>query len=209
MQNVDSGFPNAFPRSLSPAAATEITREKGRDDAQTSRQVIKRLTRRCVRDAALALPRAACVALALCLGATSSNAALLGAEGFTVPPLACFGTAPVETYDMSSVASDLSGVTYDPETDTFFVVNNGDAIAYEIQLPDTLLGRWNLKVGTFEKFQSSRQLPVSPVSVKMAKKQCTCWDNNPFYLSPQSKPTHYALLKLLMRPRRFMSSGVR
>jgi hypothetical protein len=42
-------------------------------------------------------------------------------------PLRC-GTAPVETYDMSTVASDLSGVTWNPETETVFVVNNGGAV---------------------------------------------------------------------------------
>ena len=82
---------------------------------------------------------------AMCALPSSVQGAALGAEGWIVPPLACFGDAPVETFDMSVVVSDLSGVTFDPETATFFVVNNGDAIAYEIALPNTLLGRWNLK----------------------------------------------------------------
>ena len=47
----------------------------------------------------------------------------------------------METWALSSVPADLSDVTYNPETGTFFVVANSDAVAYELQLPDTLLVR--------------------------------------------------------------------
>jgi hypothetical protein len=87
---------------------------------------------------------AALASVLLCAVASVNAAGTVGNEGFTVPPLACFGPAPVKSYDMTSVASDLSGATYDPESGNVFVVNNGAAIVYEITLPDTLVGRWDL-----------------------------------------------------------------
>jgi len=57
------------------------------------------------------------------------------AHSQVVPPLACFGTSPIVKYDISEVASDLSGVAPGEGT-SFFFVNNGDAIIYEIDLAD-------------------------------------------------------------------------
>ena len=67
-------------------------------------------------------------------GIAAAHGATIGNEGFTVPPLACFGDAPKHVYDLPAVVSDLSGATYDPETGNVFMVNNGDATVFEVKL---------------------------------------------------------------------------
>ena len=71
-------------------------------------------------------------------------AADVGSEGWTVPPFACFGTAAVNKYEMTSVPSDLSGITWNPSTKTLFAVNNGDRMIYEITYPNTLVQKWDV-----------------------------------------------------------------
>ena len=51
---------------------------------------------------------------------------------------------------MTSVESDLSGVTYNPSTGTLFAINNGDRIIYEIEFPNTLLQTWNVSEYTLD-----------------------------------------------------------
>ena len=68
----------------------------------------------------------------------------IGSEGFTVPPFKCFGTSAVLKYDMTVVASDLSGITWNPETETLFAVNNGDRIIYELTYPNTLVKSYDV-----------------------------------------------------------------
>jgi hypothetical protein len=89
--------------------------------------------------------RCALATIVAALGAGSAvHAVTVGSEGFTVPPLSCFGTVATMKYDMTSVTSDLSGITYNPETGTLFAVNNGDRIVYEIQFPNTLVNQWDV-----------------------------------------------------------------
>lgn len=67
-------------------------------------------------------------------------------ESFDVPALACFGDTPIEVFEMSAVGSDLSGISYNYETGTFFAVNNGDAKVYEIAADRTTkVQEWNVK----------------------------------------------------------------
>jgi len=82
-------------------------------------------------------------------GIAAAHGATIGNEGFTVPPLACFGDAPKHVYDLPTVVSDLSGATYDPETGNVFMVNNGDATVFEVKLgagSGTVVGKWKLNV---------------------------------------------------------------
>jgi hypothetical protein len=81
------------------------------------------------------------LAVVAALGAGRARASAVRSEGFTVPALSCFGTTATMKYDMTSVTSDLSGITYNPETGTLFAVNNGDRIVYEIQYPNTLVNQ--------------------------------------------------------------------
>lgn len=70
----------------------------------------------------------------------------VGNEGFTVPSLACFGSTPTRTFEIPAVVSDLSGVSYSPQTNTFFAVNNGDAKAYELTAETfTKIQEWDLE----------------------------------------------------------------
>lgn len=50
---------------------------------------------------------------------------VVGNEGFKVPAFSCFGEKATMKFDMTASVSDLSGVTFNPETQTFFTVNNG------------------------------------------------------------------------------------
>ena len=74
----------------------------------------------------------------------------VGNEGFTVPPFACFGPTPTMKFDMTASVSDLSGVTFHPGTQTFFTVNNGDRMIYEIAFPNTLIQSWNVSELTLD-----------------------------------------------------------
>ena len=71
-------------------------------------------------------------------------------EGFTVPAFACFGATPTMKFDMTASESDLSGVTWNPATQTFFTVNNGDRKIYEIDFPNTLVQSWNVSEVTLD-----------------------------------------------------------
>ena len=72
----------------------------------------------------------------------------VGNEGWTVPPFKCFGTTAVNKYEMTSVPSDLSGITWNPSTKTLFAVNNGDRMIYEIEYPNKLVRKWDVKALT-------------------------------------------------------------
>ena len=72
----------------------------------------------------------------------------VGNEGWTVPPFKCFGTTAVNKYEMTSVPSDLSGITWNPSTKTLFAVNNGDRMIYEIEYPNKLVQKWDVKALT-------------------------------------------------------------
>ena len=77
-------------------------------------------------------------------------AADVGSEGWTVPPFACFGTAAVNKYEMTSVPTDLSGITWNPSTKTLFAVNNGDRMIYEITYPNTPVQKWDVTALTLD-----------------------------------------------------------
>jgi uncharacterized protein YjiK len=51
---------------------------------------------------------------------------------------------------MTSVPSDLSGITWNPSTKTLFAVNNGDRMIYEITYPNTLVQKWDVTALTLD-----------------------------------------------------------
>lgn len=76
-------------------------------------------------------------------GRVEVQAATLGSEGFTVPNLSCFTL--MNRDDIAAAESDLSGAALDPETGNLFVVNNGDAKVYELNLADfSKIQEWSL-----------------------------------------------------------------
>jgi len=64
--------------------------------------------------------------------------------GCSVPALACFSL--VRRYSFAAVQSDLSGITYNPDSGTLFAVNNGESMVFELTLTGGLVASWKLDI---------------------------------------------------------------
>ena len=96
-----------------------------------------------------------------------------GNEGWTVPPFKCFGTTPIARPSRSPKPREH----LDSSTKTLFAVNNGDRMIYEIEYPNKLVQKWDVKALTLDlegisalggrKFAITDENPVKIIEVTL------------------------------------------